>query len=81
MVRELPLDQDQEVCEMSTIVVMRHIRKAKFCSGATRHWFAERGWDWSDFLTNGRPAEDFEATGCPLARTVATIAREEALRG
>jgi hypothetical protein len=63
------------------LVRMSHIRKARFCASGTREWFARQGWSWSEFLTNGRPASDFEATGDPLGAQVAEIAREEAARG
>lgn len=60
---------------------MRHIRGASICSPGARHWFMQQGWNWSDFLKNGRPASDFEATGDPFAARVAELAREEAARG
>lgn len=59
----------------------RHLRQAKLCHNGARQWFAARGWSWADFVQNGRPVEDFEATGCPLAARLAKAAREEDSRG
>lgn len=56
----------------------RHLRAVKICHGKGRDWFAARGWSWADFVANGRPAEDFEATGDPFAALVAEAARIEA---
>lgn len=58
-------------------VEMRHIRQAKLCSRGTRIWFKHHDFDWTDFLANGLPVEQFEATGDKLALDVAKIAREE----
>lgn len=58
-----------------------HIRAAKLCLKGARAWFDQRGWSYGEFLENGRPVEDFEATGCPLAARAAKIAREEVAGG
>lgn len=66
---------------MTVIVRLRHIRQARYCLVETRPFFARQGWPWQDFLDNGRPAEDFIATGDPRAIRVAEIAAEEANDG
>lgn len=60
---------------------VRHIRGARICTDRARYWFAQRQWNWSQFLEDGRPASDFEETGDPFAARVAKLAREEAARG
>lgn len=56
---------------------MRHLRTAKICSGGARDWWKHHGFDWSDFLRNGIPAETLLETGDPFALRVVEIAREE----
>lgn len=58
-----------------TIVRMTHIRRARYCSRGTRDFFKRHGMDWSKFLREGLPAEQFEATGDAMAIRVAEIAR------
>lgn len=65
----------------SVIVRVKHIRAAAICTAGARHWFMQRGWNWNQFLKDGRPVEDFEETGDPFAARVAEIAREEAAGG
>jgi hypothetical protein len=60
---------------------IRHIRAARICAAGARHWFAQQGWSWQDFLREGRPAADFEATGDHFAAQVAELARQEAANG
>ncbi len=56
---------------------LHHISAAHQCRKGARVWFRARGWSWTDFLANGRPVEDFEATGDPLTeRAVAEVYRE-----
>lgn len=59
----------------------KHLRKAQLCMNGARQWFARQGWSWSDFVQNGRPVEDFEATGCPLAARLVVAVREDAADG
>jgi hypothetical protein len=67
---------------MSDLVVhIRHIRQAKLCTKGTRVWFAARGWSWSQFVAAGRPADDFIATGDPMALRPVEAARREADNG
>jgi len=60
-----------------TTVYIRHIRAANLCASGARDWFRHYGFDWSDFLTNGKPAEELDATGDAMALKVTAIAREE----
>ena len=60
---------------------IRHVRLAALCRKGTQTWFERQGWSWSDFLTDGRPIEDFEDTGCPLAARAVVFARAEAESG
>lgn len=62
-------------------VHIRHVRKAGRCVEGARAWFEAQGWSWRDFAKNGRPIEDFDATGDPLAIEVADIARAEVAGG
>lgn len=57
------------------IIRMKHVRAANLCSRGARHWFAQRGWDWNDFLTNGIDEEALIATGDPYALRVVEAAR------
>ena len=60
---------------MTVIVKMRDIRACKMCSGGTRDFFARHGMDWSRFLAEGLPEEDFIATGDAMAMKVVEAAR------
>lgn len=60
---------------------LRHLRMSKTCHPNARLWFKDRGWSWSDFLENGRPLEDFIATGDPLAQPAIEAAQQEARDG
>lgn len=57
---------------------VRHIRAASLCTGGAREWFRRRGWNWGQFLIEGRPASDFIATKDPLALRMVEAARKEA---
>lgn len=63
------------------MVHMRHVRTAKLCSGGARRWFEANGFSWSDFLENGKSADELDATGDALAHRVTAIARKEAVDG
>ena len=64
-----------------TIVTIRHVRKAMLCMAGARNWFASHGFDWGDFLENGKEADELDATGDALAHQVTAIARQEAANG
>lgn len=67
---------------MSGLVVhVRHMRQANLCMKGTRAWFAARNWSWPSFVAEGRPADDFIATGDPLAMRPVQAARREAQNG
>ena len=56
------------------IVTMKHIRQSAMCSRGTRDFFLRHGFDWSDFLENGIPAEKLAATGDAMALQVVEVA-------
>lgn len=56
-------------------IYMSDIRKAKMCSGGTRAFFLRQGWDWQDFLKNGRDAQDFVDTKDAMALQVVEVAK------
>lgn len=60
---------------------MRHVRMAGRCVPGARTWVESQGWSWRDFVKNGRPIEDFEATGDPLVVDLIAFARAEVAGG
>ena len=56
-------------------IYMSDIRKAKMCSSGTRAFFLRQGWDWQDFLKNGRDAQDFINTKDVMALQVVEVAK------
>jgi hypothetical protein len=65
---------------MPVVVRIQHIRAQDHCIHGTRAWFKAHGLDWNVFLTEGLPAETFEATD-HLGFEVAQVARREAENG
>lgn len=59
------------------IVRFEHIRAAGLCASGARAWFARHHFSWSEFLENGKSAEELEATGDELAFRVTAVARKE----
>jgi hypothetical protein len=59
---------------------MKHLRAAGMCNREPRVFCQQQGWSWQQFLDEGLPAEQLEASGDPMAIRVAAIAREEAAR-
>lgn len=59
----------------SVIVTMKDIRACKMCSGGTRDFFRRHNMDWSKFLAEGLPEEQFIATGDAMAMQVVEQAR------
>lgn len=57
------------------IITMADIRRVAMCSSGTRAFFLKHGLNWSDFLKNGIPAEELEATGDAMAIRVVEVAR------
>lgn len=57
------------------MVYMSDIRAAKMCSKGTRDFFKRHNMDWSKFLKEGLPAEEFERTGDAMALQVVEVAR------
>lgn len=56
-------------------IYMSDIRKAKMCSSGARAFFLRQGWDWQDFLKNGRDAQDFINTKDAMALQVVELVR------
>lgn len=56
-------------------IYMSDIRKARMCASGTRAFFLRQGWDWQDFLKNGRDAQDFIDTNDAMALQVVEVAR------
>lgn len=63
------------------VVRMSHVRQAKLCSRGARAWAAEHQLDFQNFLAEGLPVEELEATGDAFALKACAVAREEASRG
>lgn len=55
-------------------IYMSDLRKAKMCARGSRAFFLSRGWDWQDFLKNGRDAQDFIDTKDAMALQVVEVA-------
>ena len=55
-------------------IYMSDLRKAKMCARGSRAFFLSRGWDWQDFLKNGRDAQDFIDTKDAVALQVVEVA-------
>lgn len=60
---------------MTVIVTMKDIRATRMCSGGTRDFFKRHGMDWSRFVKDGLPEEEFIATGDAMAMKVVETAR------
>lgn len=63
---------------MTVIVTVRHVREERLCTRGMREWLGLHGFDVSDFVRNGLPAETLEATGDEFALRVCARARREA---
>lgn len=55
-------------------IYMSDLRKAKMCARGSRAFFLSQGWDWQDFLKNGRDAQDFINTKDAMALQVVKVA-------
>lgn len=55
-------------------IYISDLRKAKMCARGSRAFFLARGWDWQDFLKNGRDAQDFINTNDAMAMQVVEVA-------
>lgn len=55
-------------------IYMSDLRKAKMCARGSRAFFLSQGWDWQDFLKNGRDAQDFINTKDAMALQVVEVA-------
>lgn len=68
----------------SVHVYIRHLRMAKpraICRDGAKRWWARKGLDWSDFVSNGIPGQVLLDTKCGLARRVVRAAELEAESG
>ncbi len=55
-------------------IYISDLRKAKMCARGSRAFFLAQGWDWRDFLKNGRDAQDFIKTNDAMAMQVVEVA-------
>ena len=55
-------------------IYMSDLRKAKMCARGSRAFFLSQGWDWQDFLKNGRDVQDFINTKDAMALQVVEVA-------
>lgn len=55
-------------------IYMSDLRKAKMCARGSRAFFLSQGWDWQEFLKNGRDAQDFINTKDAMALQVVEVA-------
>ena len=72
------------VADLSLLVELRFSSRTTLACVRrnARAWFNRRGWDWSAFVRNGRPLEDFRATGDAFALAlVQAVEAREAARG
>ena len=56
-------------------IYMSDLRKAKMCARGSRAFFLSQGWDWQDFLKNGRDAQDFIDTKDAMALQVVEVVK------
>ena len=54
-------------------IYMSDLRKAKMCARGSRAFFLSQGWDWQEFLKNGRDAQDFIDTKDAMAQQVVEV--------
>jgi hypothetical protein len=57
------------------LVTMKDVRLAKMCSRGARDFCAKYNLDYSEFLKQGLPASQLEATGNAMVLKVVEIAR------
>ena len=55
-------------------IYISDLRKAKMCARGSLEFFLAQGWDWQDFLKNGRDAQDFINTNDAMAMQVVEVA-------
>lgn len=60
----------------SFLITMKDARAAGICSKGVRDFFQRSGLDYSEFLKNGLPVEEIEATGDLIALRVTKVARD-----
>lgn len=63
--------------DANVIVTMKHLRLARMCNREPRVFCERHGISWSDFVTNGLPAQVLLDTGDHFALKVVEIARKD----
>lgn len=58
------------------IVTHRDLRALRYCNNGTREFFRRHNLDWSEFVKNGLPEEQFTATNDAMAIRLVEFARE-----
>lgn len=58
--------------EIDFTLTITDIRRTGHCPQGIRHWFEDQGYDFRDFLKNGRSAKELLETGDGLAEQVIT---------
>lgn len=59
------------------IVTHRDLQAMRYCNKGTREFFQRHGLDWSRFIKEGLPEEEFIATGDHMALKLVEFAREQ----
>lgn len=60
---------------MTIMVRPDDMHELSYCNRGARQWFQRAGLDWSRFVLDGLPVEDFEATGDAMALALAEHVR------
>lgn len=67
---------------MTLLVKPKHCHQVGYCMRQVRPWLEVNGFSVRDFVHNGIPVEDLEATGDQLAiRICEHVKAQEAVRG
>jgi hypothetical protein len=69
------LDRDIQITTAHLYSVPAWNGRVGFCARGARAWFAQHGFDWSEFVQAGLPASAFEATGDAMALQLVAHAR------
>lgn len=64
-------------------MIVKHadLRALRYCNNGSRAFFARHNMDWSEFVKNGLPAEQFMETGDAMAIRLVEFARERQSNG
>ena len=58
------------------IVTHRDLQAMRYCNKGAREFFRRHGLDWTRFIAEGLPAEDFVKTGDHMAIQLVEFAKE-----